>query len=213
MIGFLRGWRHARLRRLLSTYVDGSASGPERARVEAHLSGCEACRREADALRATIDLLAALPEAVSSRSFALEREPEPVKSVGPLVWTARVAAPAAALLLVALVVGNVTGIIGEGDGLNLLGGMAADESIREVAVERIVTREVIREVPVERIVEVEKEVVRTVVVEVPVEVIKEVVKEVEVPGETVVVEVERVVVKEVPVEVVVEKEVIKEVHP
>ena len=41
MIGWLRGWRHARLRRLLSTYVDGSASESERARVEAHLSGCE----------------------------------------------------------------------------------------------------------------------------------------------------------------------------
>ena len=195
MIGFLRGWRHARLRRLLSTFVDGSASGAERVEVEAHLSGCEACRMEADALRATVDLLAALPEAVPSRSFALDREPEPVQSVSPLVWTARVAAPAAALLLVALVVGNATGIIGQGDGLSLLGGMD-EEVIREVMVEK----EVIREVPVEKIVEVEKEVVRTVVVEKPVEVIKEVVKEVEVPGETVVVEVEKEVVRAVEVE-------------
>ena len=212
MIGLLRGWRHARLRRLLSTYVDGSASESERARVEAHLSGCEACRAEADSLRATIDLLAALPEAVPSRSFALEREPWPAPSVSRLVWTARVAAPAAALLLVALVVGNAVGIIGGGDGLDLLGGMAADESIKEVPVEIIVEKEVVREVPVERVVEVEKEVVRTVEVEKPVEVIKEVVKEVEVPGETVVVEVEKEVVREVIVEVVVEKEVVREVE-
>ena len=203
MIGWLRGWRHAGLRRLLSTYVDGSASESERARVEAHLAGCEACRVEADSLRATIELLASLPKAVPSRSFALEREPWPAPSVSRLVWTARVAAPVAALLLVALVVGNAVGIIGGGDGLDLLGGMAADESIQEVPVEVIVEKEVVKEVPVERIVEVEKEVVRTVEVEKPVEVIKEVVKEVEVPGETVVVEVEKEVVREVIVEVVV----------
>ena len=201
MIGWLRGWRHAGLRRLLSTYVDGSASESERAKVEAHLAGCEACRVEADSLRATIELLASLPKAVPSRSFALEREPWPAPSVSRLVWTARVAAPVAALLLVALVVGNAVGIIGGGDGLDLLGGMAADESIQEVPVEVIVEKEVVKEVPVERIVEVEKEVVRTVEVEKPVEVIREVVKEVEVPGETVVVEKE--VVREVIVEVVV----------
>ena len=64
------------------------------------------------------------------------------------------------------------------------------------------TSEVVREVevPGETVV-VEKEVVKEVPVEVVVE--KEVVREVEVPGETVVVEKE--VVKEVPVEVVVEK--------
>ena len=70
-------------------------------------------------------------------------------------------------------------------------------------------REVVKEVmvPGETVV-VEKEVVKEVPVEVVVE--KEVVKEVMVPGETVVVEKE--VVKEVPVEVVVEKEVVKEVE-
>ena len=203
MIGWLSGWRHARLRRLLSTYVDGSASESERARVEAHLSGCEACRVEAESLRATIDLLAALPKVAPSRSFALEREPWPEPKVSRLVWTARVAAPVAAVLLVTLVVGNAVGIIGGGDGLGLLGGMD-EEAIREAPVEKIVTQEVVKEVPVERVVEVEKEVVRTVEVEVPVEVVKEVVKEVEVPGETVVVEKE--VVREVIVEVVVEKE-------
>ena len=199
MIGLLRGWRHARLRRLLSTYVDGSASESERVRVEAHLSGCDACRVEADSLRATIDLLAALPEVVPSRSFALEQEPDPEQPVSRLVWTARVAAPAAALLLVALVVGNATGIIGDGEGLDLLGGMAADESIGEAPVEKIVTQEVMKEVPAEETIEVEKEVVRVVEVEKAVEVVREV----EAPGEAVVVEME----EEAPVEVVVEREV------
>ena len=72
------------------------------------------------------------------------------------------------------------------------------------------TTEVVKEVPVEKIVTVEKEVIKEV--EVPGETVvveKEVIKEVEVPGETVVVEKE--VVREVPVEVVVEKEVVKEV--
>ena len=207
MIGWLRGWRHARLRRLLSTYVDGSAGESERARVEAHLSGCDACRAEADSLRATIDLLAALPKAVPSRSFALEREPwpEPAQPVGRLVWAARVAAPVAAVLVVALVVGNAVGIIGEGEGLDLFDSMS-EESIQEAAVERIVTQEVVKEAPVEKIVEVEKEAVRAVEAEKPVEVVKEVVKEVEVPGETVVVEVEKEVVREVIAEKVVEVE-------
>ena len=90
-----------------------------------------------------------------------------------------------------------------------LAACAGEEVVREVPVEVVVEKEVVREVPVEKIVtqEVVKEVTvpgETVVVE------KEVVREVQVPGETVVVEKE--VVKEVPVEVVVEKEVVKEVE-
>ena len=80
-----------------------------------------------------------------------------------------------------------------------------------IVVEKVVVKEVpvketvIKEVPVERV--VEKEVVKEVPVEVVVE--KVVVKEIEVPAETVVVEKE--VVKEVPVEVVVEREIVKEI--
>ena len=110
----------------------------------------------------------------------------------------------------------------------LLALACTSETVKEVPVEVVVEKEVIREVqiPGETVV-VEKEVVRevqipgeTVVVE------KEVVREVQVPGETVVVEKEvvkevmvpgetvvvtEVVVKEVEVEVVVVKEVVKEV--
>ncbi len=84
------------------------------------------------------------------------------------------------------------------------------EVIKEVPKEVIVEKEFIREVPVEVI--VEKEVIREVIVEVPVEVIveKEVIREVivEVPVEVIV---EREVIREVPVEVIVEKEVTREV--
>eukprot|EP00913_Durusdinium_trenchii_P013485 g12663.t1 len=95
------------------------------------------------------------------------------------------------------------------------------EVIKEVPVERIIEKEVIKEIPVETI--VEKEVVQEVVRQVPVdrvverrvEVIKEVPvekiveKEVEVPEK--IVEVEKEVMTFVPVDKIVEKEVIKEV--
>ena len=88
--------------------------------------------------------------------------------------------------------------------VGLAAACAGEEVVREVPVEVVVEKEVVREVPVEKIVtqEVVKEVTvpgETVVVE------KEVIKEVQVPGETVVVTQE--VVKEVPVEVVVERQV------
>ena len=93
--------------------------------------------------------------------------------------------------------------------VSLVAAACTEEVVREVPVEVVVEKEVVREVPVEKIVtqEVVKEVTvpgETVVVE------KEVIKEVQVPGETVVVTQE--VVKEVPVEVVVTQEVVKEVE-
>ena len=79
---------------------------------------------------------------------------------------------------------------------------------KQVPVEVIVEKEVIKEVPVEVI--VEKEVIKEVIVEVPVETIKEVIVEKEVIKEVPVVE-QVIVEKQVPVEVIVEKEVIREV--
>jgi len=114
VIGFLESRRHARLQGLLSVYIDGQVNDSERARVEAHLDGCEACRSELTTLRATVDLLTSLPQIVPSRSFALTLEPEPVRSYEPLMWTARVVAPVAAVLLVALVAlvaGDSVGLI------------------------------------------------------------------------------------------------------
>ncbi len=77
------------------------------------------------------------------------------------------------------------------------------EVIKEVPVEVVVEKEVVKEVPVQRV--VEKEVIKEVPVEVVVE--KEVVKEVEVE-----VVVEKEVVREVEKPVIVEKEVVREVE-
>ena len=86
------------------------------------------------------------------------------------------------------------------------------EVIKEVPVDRIIEKEVIKEVPVEKLVEVKVETVKTVEVEKPVEVIKEVVREVRVKGDTIVVEKEVVKTVEIekPVEVI--KEVVKTVE-
>ena len=92
--------------------------------------------------------------------------------------------------------------------LSLAAAACAGETVvKEVPVEVVVEKEVVKEVTVEKV--VTQEVVKTV--EVPVEkiVTQQVIKEVMVPGDTTVVEKE--VVKEVAVEVVVEREVVKEV--
>ena len=236
---FLRVGRHGRLQELLSAYVDGQVSASEASRVQEHLAACAECRRELEALRATVSLLRSLPQVQPSRSFALAEAPEPADRRWPVAWGARAAMSVAGLVLAALLVGDAVGLVRQETGREpSLAAMEAEvmvekEVIKEVPVEVVVEKEVIKEVPVEVVVEKEviKEVPAEVIVEkevikeVPVEVVvtQEVVKEVQVPGETVVVtkevpvevQVEKVVtkevIKEVPVEVVVTQEVIKEV--
>ena len=208
---FLRVRRHGRLRELLSAYVDGQVSASEASRVQEHLAACAECRRELEALRATVSLLRSLPQVQPSRSFALAEAPEPADRRWPVAWGARAAMSVAGLVLAALLVGDAVGLVRQETG--------REPSLAAMEAEVMVEKEVIKEVPVEMV--VEKEVIK----EVPVEVVvtQEVVKEVQVPGETVVVtkevpvevQVEKVVtkevIKEVPVEVVVTQEVIKEV--
>ena len=80
--------------------------------------------------------------------------------------------------------------------LLLLAAACGETVVKEIPVEKIVEKEVVREVPVEveKIVEVEREVVKEVVREVPVEVVKEVEVIKEVPK---VITEEKVVVREV----------------
>ena len=225
---FLRIGRHGRLRELLSAYVDGQVSASEASRVQEHLAACAECRRELEALRATVSLLRSLPQVQPSRSFALAEAPEPADRRWPVAWGARAAMSVAGLVLAALLVGDAVGLVRQETGREpSLAAMEAEvvvekEVIKEVPVEMVVEKEVVKEVqvpgetvvvtkevPVE--VQVEKVVTKEVIKEVPVEVVvtQEVIKEVMVPAETVVVEKE--VVKEVPVEVVVAKEVPVEV--
>ena len=238
MFEFLRVGRHGRLRELLSAYVDGQVSASEASRVQEHLAACAECRRELEALRATVSLLRSLPQVQPSRSFALAEAPEPADRRWPVAWGARAAMSVAGLVLAALLVGDAVGLVRQETGREpSLAAMEAEvvvekEVIKEAPVEVVVTQEVIKEVPVEVVVvkevqvpgetvvvtkevpvevQVEKVVTKEVIKEVPVEVVvtQEVVKEVQVPGETVVVTKE--VPVEVQVEVVVEKEVIKEI--
>lgn len=100
----------------LNDYVDGLLPGPERGRLERHLSACARCRVEEERLRATVDGLAALP-----RSIPPERDlaPEIRRRIGAsgrrlpaedaagrrgtlrTLWSHRLPLAAAAVLLVA----------------------------------------------------------------------------------------------------------------
>jgi predicted anti-sigma-YlaC factor YlaD len=75
---------HARLRRRLSEYLDGSLPERQRAAIAEHLPGCASCRGELEALRRTVALLRDLPsveppDALATRILAqiAEREAHP----------------------------------------------------------------------------------------------------------------------------------------
>ena len=55
----------------LSAYVDGQLAARERQRVERHLRGCVACRRDLAELRAVVAMLRRAPARPLPRSFAL----------------------------------------------------------------------------------------------------------------------------------------------
>ncbi|MDP7413367.1 MAG: zf-HC2 domain-containing protein [SAR202 cluster bacterium] len=111
MIGFLANRKHSRLRELLSVYIDGETTASESLEVQEHLAACEACTEELETLRSTVELLGELRQLEPMRSYALEAEPEPVRSSGTFAWTARLATSVAALLLVALLAGDMTGLL------------------------------------------------------------------------------------------------------
>ncbi len=111
MIGFLGIGGHDRLRTLLSSYVDGQVSDAESRRVETHLTGCDECRKDLEDLRATVGLLKRLPELEVPRSFVLHSEPATVRDTGTFVWTTGLATSMAAVTLVALLLGDVLGLL------------------------------------------------------------------------------------------------------
>ena len=112
MIGLPRIRRHARLRELLSAYIDGEVSASETLRVEEHLAGCQECQDELASLRSTVGLLRRLPELAVPRSFALSEAPQR-RPTPTIVWTARLATSVAAVLLVALLLGDIVGLVGQ----------------------------------------------------------------------------------------------------
>jgi hypothetical protein len=62
--------RHERVAQLLSEYLEGSLRPRDRARVEAHLLGCPACRQALGELRRTTELLRGLRGGVEAPDLA-----------------------------------------------------------------------------------------------------------------------------------------------
>ena len=113
MSTFWQNRRHARVRTLLSSYIDGEVSASEARRVDAHLSDCDECVAELESLRATTMLLGRLPSLDAPRSYALtaadvqdlSRQRGFMPSIASL--TGGLATAGAAALVVVLVVGVV----------------------------------------------------------------------------------------------------------
>ena len=112
MSTFWQNRRHARVRTLLSSYIDGEVSASEARRVDAHLSGCDECVAELESLRATTTLLGQLPSLDTPRSYALTAAD--VQDMSPrrglpsfAAFSGGLATAGAAALVVVLVVGVV----------------------------------------------------------------------------------------------------------
>ena len=105
--------RHSSLRALLSSYIDGEASARQAKRLEQHLAGCEESRLELEALRATVGLIRELPELQVPRSFSLVSPPVAARAPLRLAWATGIATSMAALLVVALLVGDTLGVLNQ----------------------------------------------------------------------------------------------------
>lgn len=91
---------HARTKRLLSEYLDGSLAGRARARLERHLEQCAECREELAELRGTVLLLRQLATPVEEPSDFLATRVLARIEAGETAprWTDRVREGARALL-------------------------------------------------------------------------------------------------------------------
>ena len=112
MSTFWQNRRHAAIRALLSSYIDGEVSAAESRRVEEHLSGCDECGVELESLRATMALLRRMPMLETPRSYALTpadaEAAAPQRRLPSLVsFTGGLATAGATALVVVLIVGVV----------------------------------------------------------------------------------------------------------
>ena len=101
-----------KVRGVLSSYIDGHLATSECEAVESHLDGCEACGRELESLRQTVDMLHRVPMVPPPRSFALKRV-EPARL--PRAFVAlRTATVCCSLLLAVLFLGDVLNVVDGG---------------------------------------------------------------------------------------------------
>ena len=129
---------------MLSSYIDGEVEPAELREVEEHLAACDSCRRELDTLRFTVSLLRELPEVPVRRSFSLSEAPAPVRTAPSLGWAASLATSMAALLLVALLVGDITGVLVQTPGLETDDLAVTEQAAAAFSVAPAVVREVER---------------------------------------------------------------------
>ena len=104
-----KGDKHRRWQQDISAYIDGYLEPRKRQALQTHLAECISCQEELEPLRGVVALLRRVPQASVPRSFALSEAP-----VTRMAWGIRYAAPlryataTAALLLLAIVVGDLT---------------------------------------------------------------------------------------------------------
>jgi len=92
-----------KVRGMLSEYIDNSLNSEDKSFIERHLETCEACSKELESLRMTVQLLHRMPEVSVPRSFTVTvPQPRRESAFGPssLRWLR----PATAIVAVALVV-------------------------------------------------------------------------------------------------------------
>ena len=105
---------------MISSYLDGALRAKEMEGIDLHLASCDACRQQADDLRAVVEVLRAMPTVPAPRSFAIPApatpgwSPEPSRpwwSPAPLMGL-RAAAVAAAVALAVVFAGDLSGSFG-----------------------------------------------------------------------------------------------------
>lgn len=108
----LFGREDRRRHELLSAYVDGEVTAEEAREVEELLASSEDARRELAEFQATVDLVRGLPELETPRSFALDAAPKRGWTLWwPSVRATGLATSVAAMLLVALVAGDMLNVL------------------------------------------------------------------------------------------------------
>ena len=102
-------WGHRRFSGLLSPYIDSRLDDAQVRMLEQHLTTCAPCQEELQTLRDTVGLLRSLPRTVPGRSFVLSERPAHLPATPAYLWGMRAATSAAALALVLLFAGDLTG--------------------------------------------------------------------------------------------------------